>query len=189
MAGPGAGAPGAPAGGAPGRRPAGAFIISIVPLNFGAAAPFRLNPHFLQVVAASSFSVPQFGQNTRSLPQRFTGAPSLPLLRSNSQGSRRPIFPRSRGRLGPQPQSGQAVVPDRAVDHLCSETRGAGISGTGMGTGTFTGMSLDTPLCGSLRFASPARPPGKFSRKFMQPELGSLARIGARGTRAKPRKR
>jgi hypothetical protein len=37
--------------------------MSIVPLNFGAAAPFRLNPHFLQVVAESSFSVPQFGQN------------------------------------------------------------------------------------------------------------------------------
>jgi hypothetical protein len=48
--------------GAPGRG-ACWFIISIVPLNFGAAAPFRLNPHFLQVVAESSFSVPQFGQN------------------------------------------------------------------------------------------------------------------------------
>ena len=41
--------------------------MSIVPLNFGAAAPFRLNPHFLQVVAGSSFSVPQFGQNTQHL--------------------------------------------------------------------------------------------------------------------------
>jgi hypothetical protein len=30
----------------------------------------RLNPHFLQVVAASSFSVPQFGQNTRSTSLR-----------------------------------------------------------------------------------------------------------------------
>jgi hypothetical protein len=69
MPGGGAGAPGAGAG-APGRRPAGAFIISIVPLNFGAAAPLRLNPHFLQVVAASSFSVPQFGQNTRSTSLR-----------------------------------------------------------------------------------------------------------------------
>jgi hypothetical protein len=67
----GAAAGGAAAGapGAPGGRlsPAGAFIISIVPLNLGAAAPFRLNPHFLQVVAASSFSVPQFGQNTPHL--------------------------------------------------------------------------------------------------------------------------
>jgi hypothetical protein len=60
----GAGAPGA---GAPGFGTAGVFIMSIVPLNFGAAAPFRLNPHFLQVVAASSFSVPQFGQNTQHL--------------------------------------------------------------------------------------------------------------------------
>jgi hypothetical protein len=40
----------------------------MVPLNLGAAAPFRLNPHFLQVVAASSFSVPQFGQNTAQPP-------------------------------------------------------------------------------------------------------------------------
>jgi len=69
---PGAAAGGAPAGGAPaagmaGFGMAGAFIMSIVPLNFGAAAPFRLNPHFLQVVAASSFSVPQFGQNTQHL--------------------------------------------------------------------------------------------------------------------------
>jgi hypothetical protein len=65
----GGGAPGAGAGAA-GLSPAGAFIISIVPLNLGAAAPFRLNPHFLQVVAASSFSVPQFGQNTRSTSLR-----------------------------------------------------------------------------------------------------------------------
>lgn len=57
----------APGAGAPGFGITGAFIMSIVPLNFGAAAPFRLNPHFLQVVAASSFSVPQFGQNTQHL--------------------------------------------------------------------------------------------------------------------------
>jgi hypothetical protein len=31
----------------------GAFIISIVPLNFGAAAPLRLKPHFVQFVAES----------------------------------------------------------------------------------------------------------------------------------------
>jgi hypothetical protein len=58
----GAAGPGAAGPGAAGRG-ACWFIISIVPLNFGAAAPFRLNPHFLQVVAESSFSVPQFGQN------------------------------------------------------------------------------------------------------------------------------
>ena len=46
---------GAAGPGAPGRGACCAFIISIVPLNFGAAAPFRLNPHFLQVVADSSF--------------------------------------------------------------------------------------------------------------------------------------
>jgi len=72
----GAAAGGAPGGGAAAGAGAGApagfgttggFTMSIVPLNFGAAAPFRLNPHFLQVVAASSFSVPQFGQNTQHL--------------------------------------------------------------------------------------------------------------------------
>lgn len=57
-----AGAAGGAAGGAPAPA-AGEFIISIVPLNFGAAAPFRLNPHFVQVVAVSGFWVPQFGQN------------------------------------------------------------------------------------------------------------------------------
>jgi len=67
---PGAGAPGAPGAGAPLGRgtPCGAFIINIVPLNLGAAAPFRLKPHFLQVFELSSFSVPQFGQNTISPP-------------------------------------------------------------------------------------------------------------------------
>ena len=39
------------------------FVISIVPLNFGAAAPLMLNPHLVQVVAVSGFFVPQFGQN------------------------------------------------------------------------------------------------------------------------------
>lgn len=68
----GGGAPpagGAGAAGAPGRgaAPGWGFIISIVPLNFGAAAPFRLKPHFVQVVAVSGFCVPQFGQNTRHL--------------------------------------------------------------------------------------------------------------------------
>ena len=82
----GAGAPGAPPSGAapPGRGTAGEFIMSIVPLNFGAAAPFRLNPHFEQVVAVSGFCVPQFGQNTR--PPPF------------SLGNERPRAPPTRGR-------------------------------------------------------------------------------------------
>jgi hypothetical protein len=46
------------------------WFISIVPLNFGAAAPFRLNPHFVHVDAVSEFCVPQFGQNTHHLRQR-----------------------------------------------------------------------------------------------------------------------
>lgn len=72
---PGFGAPGAPGAAAPGAPLGrgtppccGEFIISMVPLNLGAAAPFRLKPHFLQVFELSSFSVPQFGQNTISPP-------------------------------------------------------------------------------------------------------------------------
>lgn len=41
----------------------------MVPLNFGAAAPFKLKPHFEHVDAVSEFCVPQFGQNTKHLPQ------------------------------------------------------------------------------------------------------------------------
>ncbi len=65
---PGAGGPpGEP--GAPGMpaMPPGWFIMSIVPLNFGAAAaPFRAKLHFEHVWAVSGFWVPQFGQNTRT---------------------------------------------------------------------------------------------------------------------------
>lgn len=58
-----AGAAGAP-GGAGGGAAAAWFIINIVPLNFGAAAPFKWKLHLLQVGAVSGFCVPQFGQNT-----------------------------------------------------------------------------------------------------------------------------
>lgn len=44
-------------------RPPGLFIMSMVPLNFGPAAPFSLKPHFWQAVAASGFWAPQLGQN------------------------------------------------------------------------------------------------------------------------------
>ncbi len=43
------------------------WLMSIVPLNFGAEAPFRLNPHLTHVDAVSEFCVPQFGQNTHHL--------------------------------------------------------------------------------------------------------------------------
>lgn len=62
-----AGEGGAGLGGAAPGAPPGVFIMSIVPLNFGAAAPFRLKPHFVQAVAVSGFWVPQFGQNTPHL--------------------------------------------------------------------------------------------------------------------------
>ncbi len=66
----GGGGAGRGASGASGGRGAtgavgGCWLINIVPLNFGAAAPFKLKPHFVQVVACSVFCVPQFGQNTR----------------------------------------------------------------------------------------------------------------------------
>ena len=61
-AGGGAAGGGSGAGGGADALP-GWFIMSIVPLNLGAAAPRMLNPHFVQVVAVSGFFVPQFGQN------------------------------------------------------------------------------------------------------------------------------
>jgi len=48
----------------------GEFIMSIVPLNLGAVAPFRLKPHFWHFTPLSSFCVPQFGQNTHLPPFR-----------------------------------------------------------------------------------------------------------------------
>jgi hypothetical protein len=60
------GAPGA--AGAPGTPPACWLVMSIVPLNFGAAAPFKLKLHFPQVCAVTSLFVPQFGQNTATSP-------------------------------------------------------------------------------------------------------------------------
>jgi hypothetical protein len=61
----GAGGPGG-AGGPPGGgcAPACWLDMSIVPLNLGAAAPFKLKLHFTQVCAFGSLLVPQFGQNT-----------------------------------------------------------------------------------------------------------------------------
>lgn len=47
----GAGVAAAGAGGALG----GWFIMSIVPLNFGAAPPLRLKPHLVHVAAVSGF--------------------------------------------------------------------------------------------------------------------------------------
>jgi hypothetical protein len=65
----GAGTGPAPAGGAArGAAATGEFIMSIVPLNLGAAAPLRLKPHFWHFTPLSSFCVPQFGQNTHLPP-------------------------------------------------------------------------------------------------------------------------
>lgn len=66
---------GPPGGGGPGGAPGapipagmgGCCVINIVPLNFGADAPLRLNPHLTHVDAVSEFCVPQFGQNTHHL--------------------------------------------------------------------------------------------------------------------------
>lgn len=64
------GAGGGPPGAAPGAAggcPGGWFIINIVPLNFGAAPPLRLKPHFEHAGDVSGFCVPQLGQNTARL--------------------------------------------------------------------------------------------------------------------------
>jgi hypothetical protein len=75
--GPGTGAAGAGGGVGTGRAAPGAgaaepgwFIINIVPLNFGAAAPLTLKLHFEHVAAVSGFWVPQFGQNTPGTSRR-----------------------------------------------------------------------------------------------------------------------
>jgi len=69
-----AGAAGAPAAGAGAAAGFGWFIISIVPLNFGAAAPLMLKPHFVHEVAVSVFLVPQFGQNKSASAKRVVPA-------------------------------------------------------------------------------------------------------------------
>jgi hypothetical protein len=80
--------PGA-AGGAPGSPGCCWLDMSIVPLNFGAAAPFKLKLHFVHVCAASSFFVPQFGQNTEP-PRRGKPRGSLPVKITRKQGERLP---------------------------------------------------------------------------------------------------
>jgi hypothetical protein len=98
------GAPGAGAAGAagpPGRGTAagGAFIMSIVPLNFGAAvAGLSAKPHFAHAVAVSRFWAPQFGQNTEGylLPNsQNSGAGGRPaytgLLELSTTTSRKPF--------------------------------------------------------------------------------------------------
>lgn len=62
----------------------GGFIMSIVPLNFGAAAPLRLKPHLLHVVADSEFCVPQFGQNKPHL--RRDHAPQILVVTPRGRG-------------------------------------------------------------------------------------------------------
>jgi hypothetical protein len=67
---------GAAAGGAPPCNDwmfAGAFIISIVPLNLEAGLSFSLKPHFWQLRTSSLFCAPQFVQNTTNLQGYETG--------------------------------------------------------------------------------------------------------------------
>lgn len=76
------------AGGPPGPGPMGAcWLISIVPLNFGADAPLRLNPHLTHVDAVSEFCVPQFGQNTPHLRWRPEHEPRPQSARSVDEAS------------------------------------------------------------------------------------------------------
>src|SRR5262245_13332143 len=81
-AGVGAGAVAPPGAGGPGW-----LLISMVPLNFGAAAPFRLTPHFVHVDAVSEFCVPQFGQNTHHLRQQSRRERLTASRRSSREGT------------------------------------------------------------------------------------------------------
>ena len=127
--------------------------MSMVPLNLGAAAPFRLNPHLEQVVAVSGFCVPQFGQNTRHL--RSLGAHALGDLSLHGLGRY------SQVRCGPRTQGSRAVLrlqvrrPRSRVSPL---------------------RALDTPLCASLRFARPTWGAGFFFVR--QAARGCSARFG-----------
>lgn len=67
LGGAGGGGVAGPGAGRGGVAAPGVFIMSMVPLNFGAAAPFKLKPHLLHAAAVSGFWVPQFGQNTPHL--------------------------------------------------------------------------------------------------------------------------
>ncbi len=84
-------APGAPGEGVPGGAlppTAGGrpwFDMSIVPLNFGAAAPFKLKLHFEHVSDVSGFCVPQFGQNTE--PPSFARGEHTAHNRGRSRGT------------------------------------------------------------------------------------------------------
>jgi hypothetical protein len=73
-------------GGIGGGADGGCWLISIVPLNRGAAAPFSWNPHLVQLDAVSEFCVPQFGQNTNHLPSGLASVARV--LRARGGGQR-----------------------------------------------------------------------------------------------------
>jgi hypothetical protein len=108
----GPGGMGGPAGGAPGGRggPAeGCWFMSMVPLNFGAAAPFRLKPHFVHVDAVSEFCVPQLGQNTHHLRRESRVPCILHASRVGAEGNGRGAWFSSR-RKGRTPHAWRAGV-------------------------------------------------------------------------------
>ncbi len=84
--------PGGAGGGAFEPAPCACWLdMSIVPLNFGAAAPFKLNPHLMHVTAfGSSFFVPQFGQNTATSRIVFGNRGSIAVMIARKQGERLP---------------------------------------------------------------------------------------------------
>jgi hypothetical protein len=177
---PGAAAPGAPAGAAgsgcaPGRgTPAGAFIMSIVPLNFGAAAPFSLKPHLVQVVELSGFCVPQLGQKATlksSVPARAfeqDPQPTTPLVTISSGSgpdARGPFRPSPAGAAGGAGRSPCRAVDDHGFFIVPEPDRG------------LLASALDTPVCGSLRFAPPVAPGDAQPPAFCPGERTSPSRI------------
>lgn len=141
----GPGGMGGPAGGAPGGRggPAeGCWFMSMVPLNFGAAAPFRLKPHFVHVDAVSEFCVPQLGQNTHHLRRESRVPCILHASRVGAEGNGRGAWFSSR-RKGRTPHAWRAGVrASRArVLALLGVARGGSRAGPRAGAGRAAGAS------------------------------------------------
>src|SRR5512133_2060917 len=122
-AGGGGAAAGAGAGAAGAFGTLACFPISIVPRNFGAAAPFMLNPHLEQVAAVSGFWVQQFGQNTPppphgrpSHPPCLQGATPTPCKPNGTDLLGSSACPRRLRKSPPRPGGGRRLTPD-AVDY------------------------------------------------------------------------
>ena len=164
----GGGAPGgAPGGAAPGGAPGaggccpcGLFIISMVPLNLGAAPPLRLKPHFEQVADVSGFCVPQFGQNNADLACELVMGElrmRVALLSSRSRERRTTaVRARSRVRLHARPFATQARSTEEGAKVLPPF---AARSCARFWAAICDGSALDSRAARQLACAPPSSPP------------------------------